>query len=71
MGIEGFQFGFKVFGPVIPIAAFFYLGDTGFTKIIGDFLPKGSQGIVNDFCRDVPNLKEKKAERSAFFSLLN
>ncbi|WP_236687259.1 hypothetical protein, partial [Geobacillus sp. ZGt-1] len=24
--IEGFQFGFKVFGPVIPIAAFFYLG---------------------------------------------
>ena len=46
--IDGFQFGFKVFGPVIPIAAFFYLGDAGFTKIIGDFLPKGSQGIVND-----------------------
>ncbi|NHM31741.1 hypothetical protein [Neobacillus terrae] len=46
--IEGFQFGFRVFGPVIPIAAFFYLGDAGFTKIIGDFLPKGSQGIVND-----------------------
>jgi len=46
--IEGFQFGFKVFGPVIPIAAFFYLGDAGFTKIIGDYLPKASQGIVND-----------------------
>lgn len=46
--IEGFQFGFKVFGPVIPIAAFFYLGDSGFTQIIGEFLPKGSQGIVND-----------------------
>jgi hypothetical protein len=46
--IEGFQFGFKVFGPVIPIAAFFYLGDAGFGKIIGDYLPKGSQGIVND-----------------------
>jgi hypothetical protein len=46
--IEGFQFGFKVFGPVIPIAAFFYLGDSGFTTIIGDFLPKTSQGIVND-----------------------
>ncbi|MCA1202756.1 hypothetical protein P5663_20095 [Priestia flexa] len=46
--IEGFQFGFKVFGPVIPIAAFFYLGDAGFTSIIGDFLPKGSHGIVND-----------------------
>lgn len=46
--IDGFQFGFKVFGPVIPIAAFFYLGDSGFTTIIGDFLPDGSQGIVND-----------------------
>ncbi|MDF2947222.1 MAG: hypothetical protein K0S51_1901 [Bacillales bacterium] len=46
--IEGFTFGFKVFGPVIPIAAFFYLGDSGFTKIIGEFLPKSSAGIVND-----------------------
>jgi len=45
--IEGFQFGFKVFGPVIPIAAFFYLGDSGYLTIIGD-LPIGSQGIVND-----------------------
>ncbi|MGJ7919434.1 hypothetical protein [Neobacillus sp. LXY-4] len=46
--IDGFQFGFKVFGPVIPIAAFFYLGDSGFATIIGDFLPKESHGIVND-----------------------
>lgn len=46
--IEGFTFGFKVFGPVIPIAAFFYLGDSGFGKIIGEYLPKASQGIVND-----------------------
>jgi hypothetical protein len=46
--IEGFQFGFKVFGPVIPIAAFFYLGDAGFIKIIGEHLPSASQGIVND-----------------------
>jgi hypothetical protein len=46
--IEGFQFGFKVFGPVIPIAAFFYLGDVGFTTIIGEYLPEASQGIVND-----------------------
>ena len=47
--IEGFQFGFKVFGPVIPIAAFFYLGDSGFTAIIGEgFLPDASSGIVND-----------------------
>lgn len=46
--IDGFQFGFKVFGPVIPIAAFFYLGDAGFQTIIGDYLPKTSNGIVND-----------------------
>jgi len=46
--IQGFQFGFKVFGPVIPIAAFFYLGDSGFVQIIGDHLPKTSHGIVND-----------------------
>ena len=47
--IKGFQFGFKVFGPVIPIAAFFYLGDAGFAAILGDqALPKGSAGIVND-----------------------
>ncbi|WP_113928222.1 hypothetical protein [Bacillus sp. P14.5] len=47
--IDGFQFGFKVFGPVIPIAAFFYLGDSGFSAIIGEgILPEGSAGIVND-----------------------
>ena len=46
--IKGFQFGFKVFGPVIPIAAFFYLGDSGFLKIIGEHLPQTSHGIVND-----------------------
>jgi hypothetical protein len=46
--IEGFQFGFKVFGPVIPIAAFFYLGDSSFVEIFGKVLPEGSHGIVND-----------------------
>lgn len=46
--IEGFLFGFKVFGPVIPIAAFFYLGDSAFAEIFGQALPQGSQGIVND-----------------------
>ncbi|ATW23914.1 hypothetical protein [Candidatus Formimonas warabiya] len=46
--IEGFQFGFKVFGPVIPIAAFFYLGDSAFIKIFGEVLPQNSQGLVND-----------------------
>ena len=46
--IEGLQFGFKVFGPVIPIAAFFYLGDAGFNSVFGELLPKGSHGLVND-----------------------
>ncbi|MFC5469576.1 hypothetical protein ACFPPD_12655 [Cohnella suwonensis] len=46
--IEGFQFGFRVFGPVIPIAAFFYLGDSAFKDLFGDGLPAGSHGIVND-----------------------
>lgn len=46
--IEGFKFGFGVFAPVIPIAAFFYLGDNGFTAIFGKNLPAGSQGLVND-----------------------
>lgn len=46
--IQGFQFGFRVFAPVIPIAAFFYMGDSGFVRVFGDVLPDGSQGIVND-----------------------
>ncbi|MGG3622730.1 hypothetical protein ABES25_04020 [Bacillus gobiensis] len=46
--IHGFQFGFKVFGPVIPIAAFFYLGDSAFETLIPGTLPDESTGIVND-----------------------
>lgn len=47
--IEGFMFGFRVFGPVVPIAAFFYLGDAAFTEMFsGDALPEASHGIVND-----------------------
>lgn len=46
--IEGFQFGFRVFGPVIPIAAFFYLGDSAFKDLFGDAMLQGSHGIVND-----------------------
>ncbi|AOZ94696.1 hypothetical protein [Paenibacillus crassostreae] len=46
--IEGLTFGFKVFGPVIPIAAFFYLGDAAFTDLFGKVLPEASHGIVND-----------------------
>ncbi|KIL37538.1 membrane protein [Cohnella kolymensis] len=46
--IQGLQFGFRVFGPVIPIAAFFYLGDAAFGELFGDRLQEGSHGIVND-----------------------
>ncbi|MDF2633823.1 MAG: hypothetical protein K0R78_697 [Pelosinus sp.] len=46
--LEGFKFGITVFGPIIPIAAFFYLGDSGFTAIFGKILPLESQGLVND-----------------------
>ena len=34
----------SVFGPVIPIAAFFYLGDAGFFSIFGTGLPETSRG---------------------------
>ena len=46
--VEGLKFGFQIFGPIIPIAAFFYLGGEGFTSVIGDYLPAGSNDIVND-----------------------
>ena len=38
----------QVFGPVIPIAAFFYLGDSAIIDIFGKVLPEGSNGLVND-----------------------
>jgi hypothetical protein len=46
--IQGLQFGFRVFGPVIPIAAFFYLGDSAIGDLFGNVLPEGSNGLVND-----------------------
>ncbi|OGO77399.1 MAG: hypothetical protein A2Y23_08320 [Clostridiales bacterium GWB2_37_7] len=54
--IDGLQFGFKIFGPVIPIAAFFYLGDSALTSIFGDVLPAGSNGLVNDLGVTLANL---------------
>lgn len=46
----GFAFGIDIFGPIIPIAAFFYLGQIGaFTEAIGaNFLPPSSQGVLSD-----------------------
>lgn len=46
----GFVFGIEIFGPIIPIAAFFYMGDMGsFVKVMGEgALPAASQGILAD-----------------------
>lgn len=47
--VDGLLFGFRIFGPVIPVAAFFYLGDSALPALFGESaLPQGSQGIVND-----------------------
>lgn len=47
--VEGFTFAFRVFGPVIPIAAFFYLGDSALGTVFGEgAIPEGSSGLVND-----------------------
>lgn len=37
---EGFLFGIKIFAPVIPIAAFFFLGADSVTSILGEGAPK-------------------------------
>lgn len=54
--VSGLKFGFEIFGPVIPVAAFFYLGGDGFVGVIGDFLPQNSQGIVNDLGMALANI---------------
>ncbi|NMM63745.1 hypothetical protein HBE96_13895 [Clostridium sp. P21] len=54
--VKGLQFGFKIFGIVIPIAAFFYLGDSAFNEIFGKVLPVNSNGIVNDLGVCLANL---------------
>ncbi|HEY8804401.1 MAG TPA: hypothetical protein VIM42_04700 [Clostridium sp.] len=54
--VKGLQFGFKIFGIVIPIAAFFYLGDSALNDIFGKILPQNSNGIVNDLGVALSNL---------------
>lgn len=54
--VSGLQFGFKIFGIVIPIAAFFYLGDSALNDIFGKILPSNSNGIVNDLGVALSNL---------------
>lgn len=64
--IQGFQFGFRVFGPVIPIAAFFYLGDSAFFAIFhAEALPEGSTGIVNDLGVALANVAPLNKEVAA------
>ncbi|MDF2546730.1 MAG: hypothetical protein K0R93_1628 [Anaerosolibacter sp.] len=47
---DGFMFGMEIFGPVIPIAAFFYMGEVSpIQAVLGEsVLPAGSQGILSD-----------------------
>ena len=46
--IHGFGFSISIFAVIIPIAAFFYLGDSPVTIVFGDVLAKGSQGLLSD-----------------------
>lgn len=47
--IEGFVFGIKIFVAIIPIAAFFYMGEVApITAVLGEVLPSGSQGLLSD-----------------------
>ncbi|KXG76519.1 hypothetical protein [Thermotalea metallivorans] len=47
---EGFMFGMEIFGPILPIAAFFYMGEVApIQAVLGEgVLPSGSQGILSD-----------------------
>lgn len=46
--LEGFQFAFRIFTPVIPITSFFYLGGPLFFEIYEQVLPPRSHGIIFD-----------------------
>lgn len=46
--VGGFVFGIKIFAVIIPIAAFFYMGDMSLVTVFGDVLAKGSQGLLGD-----------------------
>ena len=47
--IEGFVFGIKIFAAIIPIAAFFYMGEVApITSVLVEVLPANSQGLLSD-----------------------
>lgn len=46
---DGFLFGIKIFAVIIPIGAFFYMGEvTPLNQLLGDVLPASSQGLLSD-----------------------
>ncbi len=57
---EGFMFGMEIFGPIIPIAAFFYLGEIApMEAVYGEgVLPVASQGILSDMGYAMSNITE-------------
>ncbi|WP_373600691.1 hypothetical protein [Paraclostridium bifermentans] len=46
---DGFLFGMKIFAVIIPIGAFFYMGEVlPLTELLGDVLSPSSQGLLSD-----------------------
>lgn len=46
---DGFLFGMKIFAVIIPIGAFFYMGEVlPLTDLLGEVLPATSQGLLSD-----------------------
>ncbi len=46
---DGFVFGIKIFAVIIPIGAFFYMGEVApLTQLLGDVLSGTSQGLLSD-----------------------
>lgn len=46
--VHGFSFAISIFGVIIPIAAFFYLGDVHAATVFGEVLAPGSEGLLAD-----------------------
>ncbi len=65
---DGFTFGIKIFAPVMVIAAFFFLGGDGITKILPDF--KESTSIINDLAMWISNKVPLNKYPIAFFQML-
>jgi hypothetical protein len=54
--IDGFVFGIKIFGAIIPIAAFFYMGEVDpLTNVFGPVLAQESGGLLSDIGMAISN----------------